>query len=169
MSSLTTVLLSSPFYCAGGEARSQMSLCEGVPVCVTASHVKSICKHVRLAARKIITQWVILYIRHQNTNFHTQTDGPQTLNKWLPLSLQRTRWISKFLFSDFSNLTVTGSHYAQSHKCQLWILFTFLEKTHLNNPEWLLGMTCRYVHMCPGQANDGWPGRVLSPYSICPP
>ena len=50
-----------------------MSLCEGVPVCVTASHVKSICKHVRLAARKIITQWVILYIRHQNTNFHTHT------------------------------------------------------------------------------------------------
>ena len=31
-------------------------------VCVTASHVKSICKHVRLAARKIIAQWGILYL-----------------------------------------------------------------------------------------------------------
>ena len=29
----------------------------GVWIDVTASHVKSICKHVRLAARKIITQW----------------------------------------------------------------------------------------------------------------
>ena len=45
----------------------------GVWIDVTASHVKSICKHVRLAARKIITQWVILYIRTQT---FTQRDRP---------------------------------------------------------------------------------------------
>ena len=117
-------------------------------------------------------------IVHQNTHFHTQRQASDTadkINNWSPLSLQRTRWIFKFLFSDFSRLAgnYQGSHYANSYKCQLWILFTFFgRKLGNNNPEWLHNMTCNYVHHVsrPGMGNDGrggWEG-VVPVFNLSP-